>query len=229
MNTSALTSPSGTSIPSVAPQASAVSTLSVFAGFRLVASGSRDEVTALLRARRDDAPALVFDDCTGERLDLDLNLDLELRPAAPVSAPEVTAEPAANPTSVEPSPLHPATPARAPARRVGRPRLGVVAREVTLLPRHWDWLNRQPGGASVALRKLVDEARRVQAGSDAVRAAREAAYRFMIAIAGDLPGFEEATRALFAGQQSRFESLLANWPGDLAAHARKLAAGGWSS
>src|ERR1700761_4526689 len=72
----------------------------------------------------------------------------------------------------------------------GRPRLGVVAREVTLLPRHWEWLATQPGGASVALRKLVEAARRDVTGTDERRRAQERAYHFMAAMAGDLPGFE---------------------------------------
>jgi len=114
-------------------------------------------------------------------------------------------------------------------RGVGRPKLGVVAREVTLLPRHWDWLNRQPGGASVALRRLVQEASRVNADRDAVRASREATYRFMTAIAGALPGFEEATRALFAGERNRFEGLIDAWPVDLRSHLQKLSAAGWST
>ena len=114
-------------------------------------------------------------------------------------------------------------------RGVGRPKLGVVAREVTLLPRHWDWLNRQPGGASVALRRLVQEASRVNADRDAVRASREAAYRFMTAIAGALPGFEEATRALFAGERNRFEGLIDAWPADLRTHLQELSAAGWST
>lgn len=116
-----------------------------------------------------------------------------------------------------------------PARTAGRPKLGVVAREITLLPRHRDWLNRQPGGASVALRKQVEDARRVNAGRDSVRAAREAAYRFMSAIAGALPGFEEASRALFAGERERFDELVAPWPQDERAHLGKLSADAWSA
>ncbi|RZI91619.1 MAG: DUF2239 family protein, partial [Variovorax sp.] len=111
----------------------------------------------------------------------------------------------------------------------GRPKLGVVAREVTLLPRHWDWLNRQPGGASVALRKLVEDARRVNTDRDTVRAAREATYRFMSAIAGHLPGFEEAARALFANEKERFDALVAPWPDDVPDHLRKLSASAWSA
>ncbi len=114
-----------------------------------------------------------------------------------------------------------------PPRGVGRPKLGVVAREVTLLPRQWEWLARQPGGASVALRRLVDEARRVHAGRDAARAAREAAYGVMTGLAGNLPGFEEAARALFAGDRAGFEAHLAGWPDDLRSHLHELAGASW--
>jgi hypothetical protein len=104
-----------------------------------------------------------------------------------------------------------------------------VAREVTLLPRHWDWLSAQPGGASVALRKLVDEARRARAGDDASRAAQERAYRFLQAIAGDLPRYEEALRALFAGREAGFVEAMAGWPADVRSHARRLAEGAWTA
>lgn len=107
----------------------------------------------------------------------------------------------------------------------GRPKLGVVAREVTLLPRHWAWLAEQPGGASVALRKLVQEAQRANGGKDQARKAHERAYHFMLAIAGDLPGFEEATRALFANEAAQFKDLIAAWPGDIRDHATRLALG----
>ncbi|MBT2324134.1 DUF2239 family protein [Variovorax paradoxus] len=178
------------------------STLTAFVGFRRVAAGPRAEVIALLRARADEVPPFVFDDATGDRLDLDLR--------------EYATDLSENRDEQA-------------ARGVGRPKLGVVAREVTLLPRHWDWLSRQPGGASVALRKLVDEARRIHADRDAERAAREAAYRFMTAIAGDLPGFEEAARALFAGERARFDELVAPWPEDVRLHLHKLAASAWSA
>jgi uncharacterized protein len=187
------------------------STLTAFAGFRRVASGPRAEVIARLRdlgdaGSDDEPPAFVFDDSTGDRIDLDLRTDATDAAAA---GPAPADEPG--------------------ARSVGRPKLGVVAREVTLLPRHWDWLSRQPGGASVALRRLVDEARHVHAGRDTARAAREAVYRFMSAIAGDLPGFEDAARALFAGERARFVTLVAPWPEDLVAHLDKLADGAWSA
>ena len=98
---------------------------------------------------------------------------------------------------------------------------------MTLLPRHWDWLSAQPGGASAALRRLVDQARKAGESADDRRRAIERCYKFMNAIAGHRPGFEEATRALFAGERERFETLIAAWPTDVAAHARRLAAPGW--
>lgn len=105
----------------------------------------------------------------------------------------------------------------------GRPRLGVVAREVTLLPEHWDWLAGQPGGASVALRKLVLQAMRGSAGPDALRRARERAYTFMSTMAGNLPGFEEAARALFAGDADRLAAHTAAWPPDVRLLLNRLA------
>jgi hypothetical protein len=110
-------------------------------------------------------------------------------------------------------------------RGPGRPKLGVVAREVTLLPRHWAWLAEQPGGASVALRKLVEAASRDRRGHDRRRLAQEAAYRFISAMAGDRPHFEEATRALFAGAKQKFIDLTQAWPHDIADHARALGEG----
>ena len=99
-----------------------------------------------------------------------------------------------------------------------------MAREITLLPRHWDWLNSQPGGASVALRKLVEPARRASEGKDRIRQSQEAAYRFMSVMAGNRPGFEEATRALFARDEHRFNQKIESWPADMRSHASKLAA-----
>jgi hypothetical protein len=96
-----------------------------------------------------------------------------------------------------------------------------VAREVTLLPRHWDWLAKQPGGASVALRKLVEDARRDGRGDR--RARQEAAFRFMAALAGNAPGYEEATRALFADDAAAFDAHSRLWPADVRDHARRLA------
>jgi uncharacterized protein len=121
-------------------------------------------------------------------------------------------------------PSHEPAIAEGDPRGPGRPRLGVVAREVTLLPRHWDWLSSQPGGASVALRKLVEQARFANQGRDRRRRAQEAAYRFLSAMAGNEPGFEEAIRALFASKRERFNQMVKPWPRDVRDHAKKLAA-----
>ena len=99
--------------------------------------------------------------------------------------------------------------AAAAPRPRGRPRLGVASREVTLLPRHWEWLSSQPGGASAAIRRLVEEARRRGAGSGEKR---DSAYRFLSHMCGDRPGYEEALRALYRGEEERFSALIAGWP-----------------
>ncbi|MDT9598563.1 DUF2239 family protein [Sphingosinicella rhizophila] len=109
----------------------------------------------------------------------------------------------------------------APARGRGRPKLGVTAREVTLLPRHWDWLSAQPGGASAALRRLVEEARRTMSGPSE-RERRDAAYHFMHAMCGDRPGYEEALRALYRGDAQGFEMLTETWPGDVRFYIGRL-------
>jgi hypothetical protein len=107
-------------------------------------------------------------------------------------------------------------------RQVGRPKLGVVAREVTLLPRHWEWLATQTGGASVALRKLVEMARKESELKDRVDRASGVTYKFMSTMAGHEPGFEEATRALFAKNRELFEEIIKNWPVDVNIHLKKL-------
>ena len=174
-----------------------------FDGPCLLAEGSRlDCALALRRAREKGAagPLLAFDFETGAGVDFD---------------PRGTED--------EISERLGETEEHGPRGR-GRPKLGVVAREVTLLPRHWDWLAAQPGGASVALRKLVDEARRRDQGATDARNAKAAVYRFLSAMAGDLPGFEEAARDLFADRLADFEVKIADWPRDIAALAlRRLA------
>ncbi|WP_369327016.1 DUF2239 family protein [Alcaligenes nematophilus] len=187
-------------------------TYTSFMGHRRIASGPMLAnvlaVKKVLESRVND-PVLIFDDVTGRFVDVNTQgTDEELAQRyAPVDALEVEVE---------------QTEEEAPRGR-GRPKLGVVPREVTLLPRHWDWLATQPGGASVALRKLVEEARRASAAKDQRRQAQERAYNFMTAIGGDLPGFEEAMRALFADELERFKTLLADWPEDVREHAIKLA------
>jgi hypothetical protein len=186
-------------------------TYTAFSGPRRIAHGSLSDVAVRAKQLLDrvEAPQiLIFDDTTGAVVELDLRGS-----DAEVTARAMRQSPAGPPPDPAPAPRGP-----------GRPRLGVVAREVTLLPRHWEWLNRQPGGASVALRKLVEDARRGAGGQDRIREARETTYRFISAMAGNEAGFEEATRALFAGRQVDFEAHSATWPEDVRAHAARLAA-----
>lgn len=182
-------------------------TCTAFDGDERFASGARARVAVAVRERMDarpDASILVFDDASGQQIDFDLRgseseILARLEPAREHHRPEGT------------------------PRGPGRPRLGVVAREVTLLPRHWAWLATQPGGASVALRKLVEEARRSGTAADDKRAACERAYRFMSAIAGNRTGFEEAARALFANDRRRLAELIEAWPRDIREHTLELA------
>jgi hypothetical protein len=185
-------------------------TYTAFRGQRLLASGALADIARAIRLVEPDdtRPVVIFNDASGRPIDLDLRgPDEEVLARLPIADTGQTPEDAA-----------PAEP-----RGRGRPKLGVVAREVTLLPRHWDWLNAQPGGASVALRKLVDEARRARGDLDRARAARDAAYHFMSVMAGNLAGFEEAARALFADDRRRMAELIAGWPDDIRDHVVKLA------
>ncbi|WP_428990320.1 DUF2239 family protein [Methylocapsa aurea] len=208
-----------------------------FAEGRLLAAGPLVEVAlAVKNADAADGFILTFDDATGEVVDLDLRgakAEIITRLAAPSPAParsdsargrarDRARSAAAEPNGVEPNGVEQDA-VEDGARGRGRPKLGVVAREITLLPRHWDWLAAQPGGASAALRRLVETARREGGTDGRQRAAREAAYRFLSAVAGDLPGYEEALRALFSGDAARFEAQMTEWPKDVRAYALRLA------
>jgi len=175
-----------------------------FAGDRLVARGPLAEATPAIHAAvQAGQGVLVFDAVTGKVIDLDLR----------GSAADAFAR-------LEPAP-------EPEKRGPGRPKLGVVPREVTLLPRHWDWLAAQPGGASVALRKLVEGALKDAEGPDRARKARDATYAFMTALAGDKPGYEEATRMLFAGDWTAFDAAVEGWPADVRETVRAMAEGAW--
>jgi uncharacterized protein len=184
-----------------------------FHGNRRLASGPL-RIVALLVKRAIDSGAAgtvwLFDDATGRSVEIDTRGSDE----------EVVGRLAQRTAVNECADAHVDVDTR---RGRGRPKLGVIAREVTLLPRHWDWLATQPGGASVALRKLVEEARKTHAATDRRREALERAYRFMSCMAGDMPGFEEAARALFARDERRFRKWVAAWPDDVRDHAIALA------
>jgi uncharacterized protein len=185
-----------------------------FIGINRLVSGDIREVAKKVKEATDkskEKTVLIFDDSNGETVEVDLRGkvdDVLKRLDAAIAKYEQT-----SPSKSE-EPVGQKGP--------GRPKLGVIPREITLLPRHWDWLNIQPGGASVALRKLVEEARHANAGKDKIRHSQEAAYKFMSAMAGNLPGYEEAIRALFAANESGFKKAVASWPQDVKAYATKL-------
>ena len=169
-----------------------------FSGARRVAAGALRDVLPVLKERFDSDRSdlvLAFEVETGRQVDFDLRggLDDVLERAM-----------------------------QGQRRGPGRPKLGVKSREVTLLPRHWEWLEAQPSGASAALRRLVEQAMKVDAGQGA-RRIRDALSRFLAAMAGDRPNYEEALRALFAGDTARFELLVERWPKDVREHAVRQA------
>jgi len=191
-----------------------------FAGTRRIHSGMPADVARAAKVAVDDGEqaVLVFDgtsrvvdiDYRGSDQDVIARLGHDDDASTPTNSNGVAED--VSPYLENPEP-----------RGGGRPRLGVVAREVTLLPRHWDWLATQPGGASAAVRRLVDAARQSSADKDRLRTAKETAYRFISAMAGNEQGFEDATRALFAGDEARFVAMSDSWPRDVREHARALA------
>lgn len=186
-------------------------TCTSFAGVKMIATGDLKYVAQATKEALDGGErdfVLIFDDATAQPIEIDFRGTAK----DVLSRLGETARRSASESKSDERTKGP-----------GRPKLGVVAREITLLPRHWDWLNSQPGGASVALRKLVDEARRANVDKDTIRRSQEAAYRFMSAMAGNLPGFEESTRALFAGNETKFNELTEKWPVDIRRYSQKLA------
>lgn len=176
-------------------------TYTAFSGDRRIATGPLPELLLATKAfldRGGDAQVLIFEDQTGKQVDFDFR-----------GTPEQVLQRALPP----------------PERHgPGRPKLGVISREVSLLPQHWEWLEKQPNGLSAALRRLVDEARKKEPEKERARRAKEAASRFMTAMAGDRPNYEEASRALFAGQGARFAQLIKRWPKDVRGHLERVAA-----
>lgn len=189
-----------------------------FTGDRLLKTGALAEVALAIKHASDaeeQNAILAFDDTTGRVIDIDprgTGTEVLARLATRLAPPR-----AGVPSGETDKPSG--------QRGPGRPRLGVVAREITLLPRHWDWLAAQPGGASVVLRRLVEQERLKGTEKQKRRAAREAAYHFMSAMAGDRMGFEEASRALFADDWVKFGNIIAAWPRDVRDHAMRLAFG----
>lgn len=185
---------------------------SAFQNGSSIAQGTITEVVTISKntlKNGGEISPLIFNDTTGEQLDVDLQgpLHLILKTLPKPETIEGTEKEEKIPTSVA---------------KKGRPKLGVVSKEVTLLPRHWEWLKQQKGGASATLRTLVEAAKRKSTNQDKIRLAQEACNRFIMAIAGDLPNFEEATRTLFAADFTAFAKTIATWPQDIQDFALKL-------
>lgn len=183
-------------------------TFTAFSGSALIATASLSDVALKVRACLEQAqsPILIFEDGTGKQIDLDLS----------GSEQDILARIAARQCG------HEGVTPEAPRSGPGRPKIGVVCREVSLLPRHWEWLTEQSGGASATLRRLVEQTMKVSQEKDQARVSRAAAYRFMWAMAGDLPGFEEASRAFNRKEYQRFDALIESWPPDIKNHICKL-------
>jgi hypothetical protein len=192
-----------------------------FAGHQLIESGGLEKVILRTKACLDGGESravLVFEDQTGAQIDFDFRGSPDEVLAKLAYHPRFTRSGAPGEAQADAAGKAPG-----PARTgPGRPKLGVVCREVSLLPRHWSWLDRQPGGVSVAMRKLVEEARKSGQGEERARTAWEAAGKFMWVMAGNFPGFEEASRALYARDESRFVRLIRDWPGDVRTHVERL-------
>jgi uncharacterized protein len=176
---------------------------------RLLASGPLAEVVRAAKQALDagaDGPLLIFDDRSSRPIEVDFRGTLD---EVLARLPQAAAAPAST------------------SRGPGRPKLGVVPREVTLLPRHWDWLAAQPGGASAVLRRLVEQALRGNGAHERARQAVESVDRFMQVMAGNLAGYEETSRAFYRGEHERFAALTAAWPPDVRTHLLRLAAIAW--
>lgn len=190
-------------------------TFTAFAGNRRIGAGTVTEMLTAVKEQLDageTASLLVFEDQTGAQIDFDWRGSLDEVLARLDEHPLFAKEAAANEVRVGP----------------GRPRLGVVSREVSLLPRHWEWLDAQSGGVSASLRRLVDEARKSTAAVENVSRMRDATHRFMWAMTGNLPGFEEVTRALFADNYVDFRAGIETWPEDVRTHLLHLAESAFS-
>ena len=183
-----------------------------FEGYECIASGELLEVARKTKAvldRGERAPVLIFDEVTSRPVELDFRGTVEEVVARLSKAKEQI------PVSTGTETLE--------KRGPGRPKLGVISREVSLLPRHWEWLNDQPGGASGTLRRIVEEAQRNSGEKDKTRHSQESVYRFMSALAGNMPNYEEALRAFYAGDALRFQELIQPWPAGIRNHIKNLA------
>jgi hypothetical protein len=187
-------------------------TYTAFEGETLLCKGALTDVILKIKKRMgkaDNSPALIFNDATGNLMDFNFQgseKDVLRRLEVFVGEAEGKGKAAA-----------------ADSAGPGRPKLGVMSREVSLLPRQWEWLASQSGGASAVLRRLVDEARRKSGEALSVKQTQERTYKFLSAMAGNLQGYEEAIRALYRKDAKGFAAHMEGWPRDVKRHAEALA------
>jgi hypothetical protein len=176
-------------------------TLSVFDGYQRIYQGDLQGLIQNIKPQDPNVTLLIFNDLTGKILDINFNVPAEqIYDSIIQTYPELAPKP----------------------KTRGRPKLGVIAKEITLLPRHWEWLAEQRGGASATLRRLIDQARKATLEESQKRKMHERTYQFLHAIAGDLPNYEECLRALFANNLMTFRKYLSDWPADIQAYAEQL-------
>lgn len=176
-------------------------TLSVFHGYQRIYQGDLQGLIQQINTKNANTTFLIFNDSTGKVLDINFNGSADqIYQSVILTYPELESKP----------------------KTRGRPKLGVVAKEITLLPRHWEWLAEQRGGASATLRRLIDQARKATLAESQQRKMHERTYQFLNAIAGNLPNYEECLRALFANDLVAFQKYLTEWPQDIQAYAKQL-------
>lgn len=181
------------------------SSVFAFAGEKLISKGTMTKVREEIRNLMDRQNILVFDQDDGRQVSLDFT-------ESGVSEPEPTSSGSRDPLV---------------KKKPGRPKLGVVGREVTLLPRHWQWLDGQRGGASATLRRLVEQYRSENSELDRIRSAQDRTNRFIYAIAGNLSNFEEAVRALYGNNSEGFDECVNCWPQDIRNCTKHYAQDAW--
>ncbi|MBN1412503.1 MAG: DUF2239 family protein [Spirochaetales bacterium] len=170
-----------------------ITNFTAFAGHSLIASGDLRTILTLTKKYLDSGqnePILIFNDETGRQHDFNMQGTLQEVLDRAMDQPQ---------------------------KGPGRPKLGVINKEVSLLPRHWEWLNRQQHRASGTIRRLVEAAQKEGKGNRA-KALLEAAGNFMWAMTGNFKGFEEASRALYARKWEKLEEIISSWPADVKNH-----------
>lgn len=156
---------------------------------RLITDSLLNVALAIKNQQHDSAPILIFEDQTGKQIDVNITgseSDIQQRYAELETV-----------------------------KKVGRPKLGVISREITLQQKHWDWLDLQNSSASAVIRKLIDQELNNAQSESNIMMTKQTTDRFMSAMLGNMPNYEEATRALYQGNKEGFLELIQDYPNDL--------------